>query len=77
MDRVRKGDRIRLIEMPDDPDPIPPGSEGLVIEVTEGPLAQISVKWIGLGRSLSLIPGVDRFEIVESFDENPNEEDSP
>ncbi len=77
MDCVRKGDRIRLIEMPNDPDPIPSGSEGLVIEVTEGPLAQIIVKWIGMERSLALIPGVDRFEIVESFEKNPNEEDSP
>ncbi len=64
MTTVRKGDRIRLIEMPDDPDPIPPGSEGVVIEVTEGPLAQIIVKWDS-GRSLSLVPGMDVFAIVE------------
>ncbi len=74
MDRVRKGDHIKLIQMPNDPDPIPPGSEGLVIEVIEGPLAQILVKWIGMERSLALIPGVDRFEIVKPA---KNEEDSP
>ncbi len=74
MDCVRKGDHIKLIQMPNDPDPIPPGSEGLVIEVTEGPLAQILVKWIGMERSLALIPGVDRFEIITSV---KNEEDSP
>ena len=64
MTPVNVGDRIRLISMPDDPDPIPAGSEGVVVEVTEGPLAQVEVKWIGIDRSLALIPGVDVFEIV-------------
>jgi len=49
--------------MPDDPDPIPPGSTGTVTRVTEGPLAQIEVRW-DCGRSLSLVPGVDRFEVI-------------
>ncbi len=62
--QVKQGDRIRLIKMPDDPDPIPAGSEGVVVEVTEGPLAQIIVTWDS-GRSLSLVPGVDVFEIIE------------
>ncbi len=66
MQNVKVGDYIRRINMPDDPDPIPPGSEGVVVEVTDGPLAQITVEWIGLERSLALIPGVDRFEIIES-----------
>jgi hypothetical protein len=65
MASVRKGDRIRLIKMPNDPDPIPPGSEGVVVEVTEGPLVQIVVEWIGLKRSLALIPGVDVFQIID------------
>ncbi len=64
MSAVKKGDRIRLIAMPEDPDPIPAGSEGVVIEVTNGPLAQIIVDWIGIDRSLALIPGVDLFEII-------------
>ena len=64
MQSIRPGDHIRLIHMPDDPDPIPAGSEGVVVEVTDGPLAQITVEWIGMGRSLALIPGVDRFEII-------------
>ena len=67
MQNVNRGDHIRLIEMPNDPDPIPPGSEGVVIDVTDGPLAQIIVDWKN-GRSLALIPGVDRFEIIESTD---------
>jgi hypothetical protein len=64
MSAVKKGDRIRLIAMPEDPDPIPAGSEGVVVEVTNGPLAQIIVDWIGIDRSLALIPGVDLFEII-------------
>ena len=65
MPRVFPGDRIRLLEMPDDPDPIPAGSEGVVIEVTEGACAQIVVEW-RIKRSLALIPGVDTFEIIVS-----------
>lgn len=63
MQDVKPGERIRLIAMPDDLDPIPAGSEGVVVEVTEGSLAQIIVKWDS-GRSLSLVPGVDTFEII-------------
>jgi len=60
---VTKGSRIRLIAMPDDPDPIPAGSEGVVVEVTDGPLAQIEVRWDN-GRTLHLLPDVDCFEII-------------
>ena len=62
---IRAGDRIRLLSMPDDPDPIPVGSTGTIEAVTEGPLGQIHVKWDDSGRTLSLVPGVDRFEIIE------------
>jgi hypothetical protein len=51
--------------MADDPDPIPVGSTGTVESVTEGPLGQVHVKWDDSGRSLALIPGVDRFEVIE------------
>jgi hypothetical protein len=60
---VTKGSRIRLIAMPDDPDPIPAGSEGVVVEVTDGPFAQIEVRWDN-GRTLHLLPDVDCFEII-------------
>ena len=63
MKNAKAGDRIRLLNMPDDPDPIPVGSEGMVVDVTDGPLAQITVDWDN-GRSLTLIPGVDVFEII-------------
>lgn len=62
---VKVGDRIRLLHMgPDDPDPIPPGSEGTVDYVNADPdLGQIGVKWDN-GRSLMLIPGVDHFAVI-------------
>ena len=61
---IRRGDRIRLLSMPDDPDPIPAGSTGTIESVTEGPLGQVWVRWDS-GRSLALVPGVDRFEVIK------------
>jgi len=69
MTTVQKGDRIRLLHMPDDPDPILVGSTGTVTNVTTGPLGQVSVDWDN-GRSLSLVPGVDQFEVIERSDPN-------
>lgn len=65
-DRLREpcplpvGTRIRLTYMPNDPDPIPPGSEGTV---TGGNGAQVYVDWDN-GRSLILIPGEDRWTVI-------------
>ena len=70
MPTVTPGSRIRLIVMPDDPDPIPAGSTGTVLSVTTGRFAQIEVDWDDLHRSLALVPGVDRFEIIGHTD-NP------
>lgn len=55
------GKRIRLVEMLDDPDPIPTGSEGVVTGTDD--LGHIFVDW-DCGRALHLIPGVDRYEII-------------
>ena len=68
---VARGDRIRLIAMPDDPDPIPAGATGTVLAVTTGRFAQIDVAWDNSSRSLSLVPGVDRFEVIGHIDDNP------
>jgi hypothetical protein len=68
---ARPGDRIRLLAMPDDPDPIPAGATGTVVHVTTGAFAQIDVDWDD-GRALALIPGVDRFEILSCADDTPN-----
>jgi hypothetical protein len=61
------GDRIRLLSMPDDPDPLPIGATGTVVTITEGPMAQVCVDWDS-GRSLMLIPGVDQFEVIVAED---------
>ena len=59
-ERVKEGDRIKLVSMPNDPDPIPPGTEGTVTFANDlkgacfGPNAfQIGVRWDN-GRTLSL-----------------------
>lgn len=67
MTRIQIGVRIRLLQMSDDPDPIPAGSTGTVTGVTDGPLAQISVDWDN-GRSLNLVPGVDQFDVIDRAD---------
>jgi|VirMetMinimDraft_7_1064189.scaffolds.fasta_scaffold21984_2 hypothetical protein len=62
MEEVKKGDRIRCIEMPDDPSPIESGAEGTVRHVDDAD--QIHVNWDD-GRTLALIPGIDKYEIIE------------
>jgi hypothetical protein len=57
---VPVGTRIELVRMGNDPDPIPPGSQGTV---TGGNGAQLYVDWDG-GRSLILIPGEDRWKVI-------------
>ena len=52
------GTRIELIDMPDDPNPIPSGARGEVRAVDDA--GQLIMKWDN-GRSLSLIPGIDQF----------------
>ena len=54
------GSRIVLHSMGDDPDPIPPGTEGKLAYIDDA--GQIGVDWSN-GRSLSVIPGVDDFTI--------------
>ena len=56
------GTRIRLIEMPNDLNPVPVGSCGTVLAVDDA--GQLLMQWDN-GRSLSLLPGVDNFEVLE------------
>lgn len=65
---IKEGDRIRLISMGDDPDPIPNGTTGRVRGVTELDFrerkeTQIQVNWDN-GRSLSCICPPDIIERV-------------
>ena len=55
------GTKIRMDFMPDDPQPIPPGTVGEVTQVDDA--GQLCMKWSN-GRSLSLIPGVDSFSVI-------------
>ena len=58
------GKRIKLIEMKDDPCPIPVGTEGTVVSACEVlSSTQITVKW-DIHRSLSLVCPPDRYEII-------------
>jgi hypothetical protein len=56
--QLQPGDRIRLVSMPNDPDPIPAGSLGTVRSVHEhGDWSQVDVAWDN-GRQLMLcLPG--------------------
>lgn len=63
------GDRVRLIFMPNDPNPIPPNTEGTVTYINHMPhgmdfRVQIGVAWDN-GRSLSCICPPDHVEIIE------------
>ena len=64
MPSPRPGDRIRLVAMLDDPDPIPAGTTGFVTSVRQhGTWAQVDVNWDN-GRKLMLAVPPDRFEMI-------------
>ena len=50
--------RFELIQMGEDPRPVPPGTRGTVAYVDD--MGQIGMHWDN-GRSLSLVPGEDSF----------------
>lgn len=60
--KLLAGKRVRLILMKDDPNPVPPGTEGVIDTVDD--LPQLHVKWDN-GRNLAIIPGVDEYEILK------------
>jgi hypothetical protein len=60
------GDRIELLDMPDDPCPIPVGTKGTVRSISPWPSEgqwQIMVKW-DIERSLAMVWPIDSFRIV-------------
>lgn len=65
---AKVGDRIKLVHMPDDPDPIPTGTEGVVTDVTElcrgqDKQWQLHVKWEN-GRSLTCVCPPDYVSVI-------------
>lgn len=56
-----KDRRIECILMPNDPQPIKPGARGTCYGV-DG-MGQLLMRWDD-GRSLSLIPGIDKFKVI-------------
>ena len=66
--RYPAGTRIRLLEMADDPNPVPAGTEGTVTGVDSE--ASLLVEWDN-GRSLSVIHLVDRVEIITPAPPSP------
>ena len=72
--RYPKGTQICCDYMPDDPRPIPPGTIGEVVGVDDA--GQVMTRWSN-GSSLSVIPGVDSFHVVQQTeDEEPEIEES-
>jgi len=68
MTSPQPGDRIRLVAMPDDPDPVPPGTTGTVTSVHphgtgKNAWVQVEVAWDN-GRKLMLAIPPDRFEVL-------------
>lgn len=64
--KVSRSDWLReLTSMSDDPDPIPPGTQGVVTWVGDPDVTprQVGVKWDD-GRTLMLLHGVDKYRIV-------------
>lgn len=68
MPPCQEGDLVELIEMPNDPCPIPPGTKGRVESVVDLGRGewQVQVRW-AIDRSLSLIYPVDRFKVIGSI----------
>lgn len=55
------GRRVVLEEMPDDPCPILPGSTGTVTGIDD--MMNVRMRWDD-GRTLSLLPGIDKYHII-------------
>jgi hypothetical protein len=66
------GDRIRLINMPDDPNPIEPNTTGTVTSINTINMFgedHLNVDWDN-GRWLNLIVGIDEFEVIDKDEQN-------
>jgi len=61
---LQKGDRVKLLDMPNDPHPVHNGTEGECVGVSRTPDEIVYyMQWNG-GRSLSLLDGIDSWEKI-------------
>lgn len=74
----KKGDRIELRLMPDDPAPVEPGTKGTVVAVTYMHAArwQVVVNWDN-GRKLNLVWPIDEFRIIDGRKQNAEVAEEP
>lgn len=71
----KAGDRVRLVSMIDDPDPIPAGTAGTVVRpYPQRDWLQLDVAWDN-GRSLMLCIPPDRVEHLDA--DSPNNPSNP
>lgn len=67
---VKVGDRIELLNMPEDPDPIPAGTQGTVTNVKNfyfwGDWTQLEVDW-DIERTLMVCIPPDRIKVLEAL----------
>ena len=70
--QLKVGDRVRLLSMTDDPDPIPAGTTGKVVGVyLRSDWTQVDVDWDN-GRSLMLSIPPDRVAVISWAADNTN-----
>jgi len=65
--KAKVGDRIELINMPYDPDPIEPGTKGTIDFVNDNPaleFVQYGVQWDN-GRTLMVCVPPDEFKVLD------------
>ena len=60
--RYPEGSRILLVQMGDDPRPIPPGTKGTVLHVDD--IGTVHCLFDN-GKALGLIPDVDSFHLID------------
>ena len=64
VERIREqyppGTRLQMEHMDDPYAPVPPGTQGTVVFVDDA--GQVHMEWDN-GRTLALVPGIDRFHV--------------
>ena len=65
-EKYPEGTKIRLIQMENDPQPIEVGTKGVIDNIDDGGI--MHVKWDN-GRSLGLVYGVDKFQVIMNWAE--------